>query len=197
MELPYESAGHEILTRLDGLVVTGGQDVDPRLWGGDPALSQEPFDPDRDRYEAGLLRHAVALGVPTLAICRGVQLLNVAFGGTLVGDLPHHDIDHTSPDYPVEAETHDVILQPGSLAAGLYGPRIAVNSLHHQAVADCPSEFLISGRAPDGTAEVLEMPGHPVLGVQWHPEWRTGDDQAFTWLVNCSLDRAWGIDVAS
>ncbi|MBF4999729.1 gamma-glutamyl-gamma-aminobutyrate hydrolase family protein [Nocardia sp. BSTN01] len=192
VQLPYESAGSEAIARVDALVVTGGQDVDPELWGGPPPTPNSTggevlaIDRRRDDYEIALVRHALERGIPVLGICRGHQVLNVALGGTLVPDLPDHGIEHYSravvPDRRPDRE-HPVDFVAGTLAAELYGPRGAVNSWHHQAV-DRPGEGLVvSGRARDGVAEAIELPGRPVLGLQWHPEAIVELDPCFRWLV--------------
>lgn len=191
VELPYE-CGADVVERIDALVVTGGQDIDPTQWGGDPSYAVGPVDRDRDAYELGLVGAAFERGIPVLGICRGMQLVNVMAGGTLVGHLSSTGIDHVSSRAATSEQTHVVATDPGSLARSLFGAEVAVNSLHHQAV-DRPGEgVVITGRAPDGVAEVLEMPGRPVLGVQWHPEWHDGRDPSFNWIVNAASDIAFG-----
>ncbi|OXR41083.1 gamma-glutamyl-gamma-aminobutyrate hydrolase family protein [Nocardia cerradoensis] len=199
--LPYESAGPEVMSRVDALVLTGGQDVDPELWGGPPPTPNSTggevltIDRRRDDYEIALVRHAIARGKPILGICRGHQVLNVALGGTLIPDLPDQGIEHYSlaavPDRRPDRE-HRVDFDAGTLAAKLYGPRSAVNSWHHQAV-DRPGEGLVvSGRAPDGVVEAIELPGRPVLGLQWHPEAIVDLDPCFPWLVEQALPQRLG-----
>lgn len=199
--LPYESAGPEVMSRVDALVLTGGQDVDPELWGGPPPAPNSTggevltIDRRRDDYEIALVRHAIARGKPVLGICRGHQVLNVALGGTLIPDLPDQGIEHYSlaavPDRRPDRE-HPVDFDEGTLAAKLYGPRGAVNSWHHQAV-DRPGEGLVvSGRAPDGVVEAIELPGRPVLGLQWHPEAVVELDPCFPWLVEQALPQRLG-----
>ncbi|WP_134727428.1 gamma-glutamyl-gamma-aminobutyrate hydrolase family protein [Amycolatopsis nivea] len=193
VQLPYESAGPEVIGRVDALVLTGGQDVDPENWGGPPP-AHSPTDGEilvidrrRDEYEISLARHAITRGIPVLGICRGTQVLNVALGGTLVPHLIDGEITHYSlaavPDRRPDRE-HPVDFASGSLAAALYGAQRPANSWHHQAV-DRPGEGLvISGRAPDGVAEAIEIPGRPVLGVQWHPEASEGLEPCFAWLID-------------
>lgn len=180
--LPYE-ADAGVFARLDGLIVTGGQDVCPAQWGGGDGDAHQPVDPDRDRYELDLINGALTADVPLLGICRGMQLINVALGGTLVPDLPRDLIDHQASGQPVDALAHRVDFTAGTTAFGVYGYAQQVNSLHHQAVDRCGEGVVITGRAEDGTAEALEIPGRQVLGVQWHPEWMPRQDRSFKWLV--------------
>ncbi len=197
VHLPYEAGTAAVVQRLDGVVVSGGQDVHPRLWGGDESVVDTAADPrrhpgahdvERDAYELELVRAAVAAGVPLLGICRGLQLLNVAFGGTLVPDLTpgpvRHQLDAPAPSDG--ASDHVVELALGSLAASVYGARVRTNAWHHQAVATCGRELVASGFASDGVVEAIESPGRPVLGVQWHPEWQVTPDPAFAWIVTAA-----------
>lgn len=192
VQLPYESAGPEVIARVDALVVTGGQDVDPELWGGPPPIPNPTggqtlaIDRSRDDYEITLVGHAIARGIPVLGICRGLQVLNVALGGTLVPDLSDQGIRHYSradfPDRRPDRE-HPVDFGAGTLAAELYGSRRRVNSWHHQAVDRPGDGVVISGRAPDGVVEAIELAGSAVLGLQWHPEGEVELDPCFRWLV--------------
>lgn len=178
-------------TGFDGLLLCGGGDLDPLLYGQESRGSQPP-DPERDRTELALVRAWLEAGKPILGICRGTQVLNVALGGTLVQDLgpdlvPFHTWDQQDKVHPIRT-------QEGSLLHRLYGPLCAVNSAHHQA-ADRPGEGLrVTARSEGGVAEGLELPGRPVLGVQFHPERMTGalrrcdtvDGGAiFQWFLDC------------
>ncbi|GED99946.1 gamma-glutamyl-gamma-aminobutyrate hydrolase [Gordonia spumicola] len=192
VQLPYESVGDEIVERIDALIVTGGQDVDPQVWGGPPSEYETDgevlaIDRRRDDYEIALVRAALDRGIPILGVCRGHQVLNVALGGTLIPDLPDTGVTHASlasmPDVRPELE-HPVDFEPGSLAARLYGERAAVNSWHHQAVAELGTGLVASGRAPDGVVESIELPGRDVLGLQWHPEAILDVDPCFEWVVD-------------
>jgi putative glutamine amidotransferase len=196
VHLPFEAGSIETMRRLDGLLVTGGQDIHPNRWGGDadeatgadPRLNSMAHDIERDAYEALLIHGAVAASVPVLGVCRGHQLLNVAFGGRLVADIPPSVVEHYSRQAALTdgAGDHVVRFSPGSLAASIYGSLAQVNSWHHQAVEVCGNGLAVSGRAADGVVECTEMPGCPVLGVQWHPEWQQTPDPVFGWLVDAA-----------
>lgn len=186
VQVPYDADPEAVVARLDGLLVTGGQDITPERWGGRPEHAEGDIDPARDAYELALVRAAERRGQPLLGICRGMQLINVARGGTLVPDLDRTPVDHRGEGSPVEHLVHPVDVMPNSLADSIFGSRIKVNSLHHQAV-DRPGEGItISGRAHDGVPEIIEIDGLPVIGVQWHPEWMPHDDAAIGWLVHAA-----------
>ncbi len=190
--VPFEAAATDVVARLDGLVVTGGADIDQARWGGprtdvgDPLENPAATDPVRDDYEEALLQAALGTEVPLLGVCRGHQLLNVALGGTLVPHLAADPIDHVSHRPPSNADDHNLATETGSLARRLLGERPSVNSYHHQAVERLGTGLVVGARADDGVVEALELPGRPVLGVQWHPEWHPGPspDPTFTWLVD-------------
>jgi len=192
VEIPYAARAQDVISRLDGLILTGGQDVAPSTWGGDPACAVGDIDVVRDTHELELARLALDMRVPLLGVCRGAQVLNVALGGTLVPDLPADDINHQSVGCATHERTHGVQTADGSLARLLYGRVFHVNSLHHQAV-DLPGVGVnVTGQAGDGTVEIIEVEGSPALGVQWHPEWHGTEDPAFRWLVNVALDCYFG-----
>lgn len=191
IQLPYESAGLDVVNRIDALIVTGGQDVDPEVWGG-PSPGDSvggevlAIDRQRDDYEIALVRHALERDIPILGICRGHQVLNVALGGTLIPHLAETAVRHVSqeriPDQRPERE-HPVTFEEGTLAFKLYGEKGYVNSWHHQAVARLGTGLVASGHAPDGVIESIELPGRPVLGLQWHPEASVDLEPCFPWLV--------------
>lgn len=172
-----------VLDRVDGVLLTGGLDVDPALYGEEPHPTTS-VAPQRDSFEIPLSREAVRRDVPLLAICRGVQVLNVAEGGTLVQDIPsaiESGLKH-SIDMPKDHPAHSVTVAGDTkLAAALRGASSAdvcpVNSRHHQAVGKVAPDFVVSAVSPDGIVEAIERPGSTFcLGVQWHPEnfWKTG-----------------------
>jgi putative glutamine amidotransferase len=201
VHLPFEAASAQTASRLDGLIITGGQDVHPGRWGGDesavnaaadPRLDTMAHDAERDDYEVVLIRAAIASGVAVLGVCRGHQILNVALGGRLITDLAPGAVLHYSP-HPAPyngGEDHVVTFSPGSLAAQVYGENGRFNSWHHQAVDTCGDGLVVSGRALDGVVEAIEIPGRPVLGLQWHPEWQASRDPVFDWLVEAGSQRA-------
>jgi putative glutamine amidotransferase len=165
-----------LLAHLDGLLLSGGEDIDSTLYGeaGEPWMGQ--VDGERDFSELGLTRAWLATERPLLAICRGHQVLNVALGGTLYQDIAAHIPDALDHAYvatqPMETIAHSVTLDPESrLAAILGGTMFDVNSSHHQAVKSIGDRLVVMGRAPDGVIEAVEIPAHPFcISVQWHPE---------------------------
>lgn len=160
----------EVIDRLDGLAIAGGADVDARLYGAEPDVTADAPRESRDASELALYRRARERGIPVLGICRGLQIMAVAHGGSLHQNLPDvSDLVHR--ERPGEFVDHEATFEPGSLIARTLGTTATiVNSSHHQAVADA-GDLTITGRAPDGTVEVCEDPAAPfVVGVQWHPE---------------------------
>lgn len=166
-----------LFERLDGLILSGGGDVSPALYGEDDSGLLRRVDEQRDQTELVLARWVLAESLPLLAICRGIQVLNVAAGGTLVQDVPTQvpdPLSHSSPvaGRPVADVSHTVEVVSGSRLAALVGAgELGVNSAHHQAVRDVGAGLVVTARAPDGVIEGLESPDHPFcVGVQWHPE---------------------------
>ena len=162
-----------VLDLIDALVVTGGAgDVDPALYDQEPHPETGPVQEERDAYELALVRSAIERRMPVLGICRGMQILNVAYGGGIEQHLPdvvgHEDHRHT----PGTFADHEVDLETGSLAARAAGARRApVKSHHHQGIREIGDGLIVTGRSADDTVEALEDPSCPfVLGVLWHPE---------------------------
>jgi putative glutamine amidotransferase len=164
----------ELLDRIDGLLLVGGADVEPSMYGAAREAATEATYPERDRFEIALLRGAIARELPVLGICRGLQILNVALGGTLEQDVVAADGSH--PHRKVrgtfEGNDHMVTLVSGSLAARAVGEEEHVaHCYHHQAVLSLGDGLVVSGCAEDGVVEAIELDDESwVLGVQWHPE---------------------------
>ena len=174
--LQDEDRLRSIYERLDGIVFPGGLDIAPGRYGEEPIDNVNEIEPERDRVELTLARWALESDLPTLGICRGQQLLNVALGGTLYQDLRLQDVtsvDHSDADGRARsALIHTVKLEPDSRLAQLIDETsVEVNSLHHQGIKQVGSGLRVSGRADDGVIEALEAPDRRfVLAVQWHPE---------------------------
>ncbi|MEJ8544705.1 gamma-glutamyl-gamma-aminobutyrate hydrolase family protein [Brevibacillus borstelensis] len=164
----------ETVALCDGLILSGGEDVDPLYYGEEPHLQLGPTMPLRDEVEIALVKHALARQIPLLAICRGVQIMNVALGGTLIQDIPSQVSQPLQHSQRVERsrDTHWVAIEKGSrLAEILKEDKIRVNSLHHQALKDVASELRVVAKASDGVIEAVEHTGSAfAIGVQWHPE---------------------------
>ncbi len=167
------------LDRIDALLLSGGLDVDPSLYGEAPHPTTE-IDATRDRFEIPISREAVQRDMPVFAICRGVQVLNVAAGGSLVQDIPTSvttGLSH-SIDVPKNHIAHAVTVTPGTRLAAALAASTPVNSRHHQAVGRVAPSFVVSAVSEDGVVEAIERPASTFcVGVQWHPEnfWRTGE----------------------
>jgi putative glutamine amidotransferase len=188
---PGEPCLEEWWTTIDAMILPGGGDISPSCYDGDDHREVYMVDADRDRDEIALARHVVDTGFPTLAICRGMQVLNVAFGGTLIEHLP----DVAGDGLPHRAAErgpipHPITVRPGSrLAEVMATTDVEPISMHHQAIRDVAEGFEVVAHASDGTIEALELPGHPwLLAVQWHPELTAADDptqqRLFDELVN-------------
>ena len=164
-----------VLDRIDGLVLSGGVDVDPVLYGRTPHPKLGRVDRRRDDFELALTRKALARDLPILAICRGQQLLNVAIGGTLIQDLPSESrgaVTHHAPGRRTRRSHPVEVASASRLGEVLGAGTLSVNSFHHQAIERLGHGLVVSARCPgDGVIEGVEMPGRSfVVGVQWHPE---------------------------
>jgi len=180
VHLPLEVDPVAVGERLDGIVLTGGTDIDPLRYGAEPGPDLLAPEPERDDLEMGLMAAAIDAGIPVLGICRGIQVLNVLRGGTLDQHVP----EHCRFDLPVDTAIHQVRFTEGSILGELFGPSARVNSLHHQTVAGVGRALAVTARAEDGTIEGLELGDH-VVAVQWHPEMlpSRSTDPVFAWLV--------------
>jgi putative glutamine amidotransferase len=173
----------EVIAHLDGLVLTGGGDVDPRAYGETPAPEVAGVSAIRDESERALLAAALAADLPVLAVCRGCQILNVERGGTLVQHLPEvigHDLHRTAPFVFGEVK---VATEPETLTSSVFGATTTVRCSHHQAIRNLGAGLVATAHADDGVVEAVELAGATfVLGVQWHPE-EAGDERPFAALV--------------
>ena len=177
----------QVLQTIDGLLLTGGGDVEPLYYGAAAVPEVHGIDAGRDAFELALVPAAAAAGIPVLGICRGAQVINVAMGGTLVQHLPDvSDQAHCVRDRSGEP-VHGVGIEPGTRLAGIVGADpLPVNSLHHQAVDTLGSGLRAVAWAQDGTVEAIESVWPRMIGVQWHPELlpgHAGHDGLFRWLV--------------
>jgi putative glutamine amidotransferase len=172
---PSEDAIEETLDALDGVIFSGGADLDPELYGQEPHPETKGVQGVRDRAELALLQAALARDMPVLAVCRGSQVLNVALGGDLVQHLPEVVGDEKHKHTPGEYADHDVDVDPATRLGSLIGDRAPVKSHHHQGFGRLGEGLRESARAEDGTLEALEDPSRRfALGVLWHPE--AGED---------------------
>ena len=193
---PGEAEIDELLERVDGLVFGGGGDIHPERHGGTHHAASYFIDHERDEFELKLVARALERGTPTLAICRGLQVVNVALGGTLHVHLPDLGVAETFHRTTQELHAfHDVRLEPGSRLAQVFSEvEFSVASWHHQGVARLGDGVKATGWASDGTVEALEVAGAPhLMAVQWHPELEIEDGSlqrrlfaAFVELADCS-----------
>jgi putative glutamine amidotransferase len=180
-----------LLLRLDGILFTGGYDIDPRQYGNHPHPKVEGVDADRDRMEIHLVQVLIQFSKPFFGICRGCQVINVALGGSLYEDIPEQfrgDIQHDRHDRSRNYIAHKVDVQSGSrLASILTVSPAGVNSLHHQGVNKLAHGLQISAIASDGLVEAFELPNHPFgLAVQWHPE-ELSELEPMRWLFEAFI----------
>ncbi|SFA88789.1 putative glutamine amidotransferase [Amycolatopsis marina] len=189
---PAGDAHGELLPLLDGLVLTGGADIEPRRYGSE-AHATTVTRPDRDAAEFALAEAALSGTIPVLGVCRGMEVLNVVLGGTLVQHLP--EVTGTVAHQPEVAVFGDTVvtLAAASRAAAVLGTETACRCYHHQAVATLGDGLQAVGWAADGTIEALELPGERfVLGVQWHPEQDSADLRLFGALVEAATKKSGG-----
>jgi putative glutamine amidotransferase len=184
--LEVSESPRAVLLTIDGVLLTGGGDVDPALYGEARHDTVDDAEPGRDEFEIDLARRAMERDLPVLAICRGAQVLNVAAGGTLVQDIPSaitSDLAHSVKE-PKDSIAHDIRITNGSRLYAALGAAVdnscacRVNSRHHQSVGTLGRDMVASATAADGVIEGIEVPYRSFcVGVQWHPEnfWRTGE----------------------
>ncbi|WP_303754658.1 gamma-glutamyl-gamma-aminobutyrate hydrolase family protein [Enterococcus sp. S86.2] len=161
------------IQKIDKLLLAGGQDVSPESYGALPHQKLGATNHRRDLFEMALVKEAVKAGKPVIGVCRGMQLLNVAFGGTLLQDLSLAKeplLKHVQLPTPFELPTHPVEINMNSRLAEFLPQNYQVNSFHHQVIDELAAEFVVTATAPDGVIEGIESVKSPVMGVQWHPE---------------------------
>lgn len=181
-----------VLDQVDALILGGGPDVDPELYGDEQHPQTYGASREVDEFEFDLLDGAIARGMPVLAICRGLQVVNVAFGGTLYQHITEDPgvARHGKPGEVGEREERPIEVEPDSLLAAVLGGRNVTGSCHHhQAVAKLGDGLHVTARAPDGIVEGLEVEGAWVLAVQWHPEDTAGEDPAQQALFDALVAR--------
>ena len=167
----------ELLQKVDGVLFTGGGDIDPARFQGLPHPTVHEIDPIRDALEIQLVQQVVEQNTPFFGICRGLQVINVALGGSLYTHIQDQHPNALKHDYfpgrPRNYHAHPIKVDEGTTLAGILGqPIVQVNSLHHQGIDRLATGLLSTAYAPDGIVEAVELPGHTFgLAVQWHPEW--------------------------
>ena len=170
----------QIIGKCDGVLIPGGDDIDPALYGEQRTIFRDAPTPLRDAAEPQVIRLCIEQDIPFLGVCRGLQIANVALGGSLCQDVSLLDgspRDHWQQE-PFDASLHEVVPTPGSLLARIAGPKpFGVNSLHHQAVARVASQLRVDAYSDDGVVEALSCPEKRFfLGIQWHPEFAIGSE---------------------
>ncbi len=186
----------DYISLIDGLLITGGEkDVNPQLYGENPIKELEMIFPERDECEMYLFEKALKKNIPILGICRGMQLMNVAAGGSLYQDIFSQLPDvlgHLPLKMPVDELYHQVNLEADSLVAEIFATtRMMVNSFHHQAVKEVADSFAITARSDDNIIEAIEHRSHAfVVGIQWHPEDLTARHPQFRKLFDAFIARA-------
>jgi putative glutamine amidotransferase len=177
----HDDGWDALYARLDGILFSGGGDIALEHFPGDAHPRIDDVDPERDSVELKMLNAAAEDGKPFLGICRGCQVMNVALGGTLythIQDQLPKALDHSYPGNMRTVLVHEVKIEEGTRIAEIMGePILKVNSLHHQGLKDIAPSLRVTGVAPDGLVEAVELPDHPFgIAVQWHPEWLTDQE---------------------
>ncbi len=172
--VPYPQDVYSAASQCDCLVVCGGGDMDPQLYGQKPWKQDLSFNTQLDRYELNLIRAFISAGKPILGICKGMQSINIALGGTLFQDIPSMlGLCHSGS---AEKEcTHEIKISSKSNLCGAIGIRAVVNSYHHQCVHTLGESLTVAAASHDGVIEAIESSSLPILGVQWHPERMCGN----------------------
>lgn len=173
----YETVKNQI-EAMDSIIISGGFDVNPLIYGEEPSQKQGFLCPERDEYDLMVIKAAMELNKPILGICRGVQILNAALGGTLYQDLSQIEgcyIKHVQESKP-DTAGHSVEIVKGTKLYSILGEKIITNSFHHQAIKDLAPGFKVAARSKDGVIEAIEKDEGFVIGIQWHPEMMAGKD---------------------
>lgn len=181
-------ATREMVEKVDGIILSGGHDVNPYYYGEDPMLKIGELFPERDVFDMELYKTAIELKKPIFGICRGYQIINVINGGTLYQDLSYADfvkIKHDQVDNPTQA-THFVELEEGTFLKNILGEKYKVNSFHHQILKDVASGFKVVAKSSDGVIESIEKitEDNFVIGVQWHPEMLSASNEKSQEIFN-------------
>ncbi|MDP6298829.1 MAG: gamma-glutamyl-gamma-aminobutyrate hydrolase family protein [Acidimicrobiales bacterium] len=186
--LPLGLDPEMIVERLDGILMSGGADISPALYGAEPQPELGAVEPVRDQFELDLLKAATERELPVAGICRGLQILNVYAGGNLFQDIPPHAVR----DKPPTTRVHEVTIEKGSVLEDLYGSTTQVNSLHHQSIDRVGKGFVVTARSEDTGVEGIEHEDLPIIAVQWHPEMldTRDNDPLFKWLVDQAMSLA-------
>lgn len=194
-ECRHPDIAKSYLDRIDALVISGGVDVSPYLYGENPIKEVDYFSVERDHFEIALVKGALDKGIPVFGICRGIQVINVALGGTLYQDLSAQTgsiYGHNPINMPVDRLYHKIIVEEKSILRGLFKDKsFLVNSFHHQAIRDFGQDLYASAYSEDGIVEAIEMKDNKfIYGVQWHPEDLTRDYPEFRSLFQHLIDLA-------
>ena len=183
VNLPLDVDPELFVDRLDGILFSGGADIEAHHFGGETKADDDSPEPERDNFELALFERASAQQLPILGICRGLQLVNVASGGTLNQHVPEHAGFTKAPDTLL----HDIKIEDGSVLSSIYGAEHQVNSLHPQTVAELGQGLHVTA-SHDGSVEGIEHDSLPIVAVQWHPEMlpTRANDPIFRWLVQAA-----------
>ncbi len=180
------------VNRIDGLILSGGHDINPALYGEEPRPKLEEIWPARDHFDITLLETALKQGKPVLGICRGFQLINVYYGGKLLQDLSYadHELLKHNQGHTPDLATHKVTLKPGTELAELFGEELMVNSFHHQVVTEAGRGLTVSATSSDGVIEAVENKELKILATQWHPEMMSASCDKMTKLFQYFIAKA-------
>lgn len=194
-ECRHTDLAYAYLDKIDALVISGGDDVSPYLYGENPIKEVQFFSVERDHFEIALVKGALKKGIPVFGICRGIQIINVALGGTLYQDIfiqTGSTFGHNPVNLPVDRLYHNVIVEDDSVLRSLFKDKtFLVNSFHHQGIKEFGKDLYASAFSEDGIVEAIEMIGNKyVYGVQWHPEDLTREYPEFRSLFKHLIDLA-------